>query len=74
MRIERWAPGTEVSLGAAGGLEAFVISGGGEAAGETLRPWSWIRLPEGDRLEATAGPEGARVWIKSGHLKGIAAG
>ncbi len=51
-----------------------MISGGGEAAGETLRPWSWIRLPEGDRLEATAGPEGARVWIKSGHLKGIAAG
>ncbi len=73
VRIERWAPGARVAVEAVGGLEAFVIEGGfAEGAGRYGR-WSWVRLPDGDRLEATAGPEGARVWLKTGHLAGLAA-
>ena len=36
-----------------------------------LGPWDWLRLPVGSALNATAGPEGARVWIKTGHLRHV---
>ena len=29
---------------------------------------AWLRLPVGSVLQAEAGPEGCRVWIKTGHL------
>ena len=50
------------------GVEALVIDGGFEEGGETFVPQSWLRLPAGARLEAVAGPKGARVWVKTGHL------
>ena len=67
--IERWAPGVSRELDAAGGLEVLGIEGGFSEAGDTLSRWDWMRLPVGARFEATAGPEGARVWIKTGHLR-----
>ena len=51
-----------------GGLEMLVIAGSVSESGETLGKGAWLRLPEGDHLSATAGPEGAKVWIKTGHL------
>lgn len=74
VRIERWAPGAAIGLDAPGGLEAFVVEGGFEEGGETFRRWDWLRLPPGARLAATAGPDGAVVWLKSGHLAALAAG
>lgn len=68
VRIEIWAPGATVALDAPGGFEALVIEGGFEEGGETFAPQSWLRLPAGARLEAVAGPQGARVWVKTGHL------
>ncbi len=29
------------------------------------------RVPDGARVAAKAGPEGARVWVKIGHLRTI---
>ena len=37
--------------------------------GEILGKGAWLRLPEGQPLEAKAGPTGAKVWIKTGHLR-----
>ncbi len=68
VRIETWAPGARVALDAPGGLEALTISGGFSESGEAFAAQSWLRLPPGARLDAVAGPEGARVWIKTGHL------
>lgn len=68
VRIERWAPGARVGLPAQDGLEVFVIAGGFSEGGDGFAPWSWLRLPKGAPLEAVAGPEGAEVWIKAGHL------
>ena len=68
VRLETWAPGTRIADTWAGGGEIFVLDGGFEEGGETFAPWDWLRLPPGARLDAVAGPEGARVWIKSGHL------
>ena len=68
--MERWAPGTEITLGNEGGLEALVIKGGFSEGGEDFAPQSWLRLPKGSESQAVAGPDGAQVWIKRGHLSG----
>jgi len=51
-----------------GGVELLVIAGSLTEGDETLRKGAWMRLPEGTALNATAGPDGAKVWIKTGHL------
>ncbi|WP_050927484.1 cupin domain-containing protein [Aestuariivita boseongensis] len=51
-----------------GGGELLVLSGAVTEAGDELVTGSWLRLPDGAALEATAGPEGAMVWMKTGHL------
>ncbi len=68
VRIETWEAGQTVSLDASGGMEVFVIDGAVTEGGDKLGPWDWLRLPVGTSATATAGAEGARVWIKSGHL------
>lgn len=68
VRIELWEPGAPVALDTPGGLELLVLEGSLDWEGEALAEQSWARLPKGDRLSATAGPNGARLWIKSGHL------
>ena len=53
----------------AGGIEMLVIAGSVSVGGETLGKWAWLRLPEGQPLTATAGSDGAKLWIKTGHLR-----
>ncbi len=52
----------------AGGIEMLVIAGSVMEGGEILGKGAWLRLPEGDSLSATAGSDGAKLWIKTGHL------
>ncbi len=52
----------------AGGIEVLVIAGSITEGGETLGKGAWLRLPEGMRLAAKAGPDGAKLWVKTGHL------
>ena len=68
VRIADWAPGAVVPLDAAGGMEVFVLEGSLTEGSDALDRWDWLRLPPGTATTATAGPAGARVWIKSGHL------
>ena len=51
-----------------GGVEMLVIAGSVTDGSDTLEKGAWLRLPEGARLSATAGPDGAKLWIKTGHL------
>ncbi len=68
VRLERWAADTSITLDLPGGIEVLVLEGGFAEGGEKFAPQSWLRLPDGARLTAKAGPGGARVWIKAGHL------
>jgi anti-sigma factor ChrR (cupin superfamily) len=68
VRLERWAAGAELLLELAGGGEFLVLDGAFVEAGETFVAQSWLRLPAGAELRAKAGPAGALVWIKTGHL------
>ena len=68
VRLERWDAEQALNLTPKGGLEIFVLEGGFDEGGETFEEHSWLRLPVGQALEATAGAKGAVVWIKEGHL------
>jgi len=68
VRLERWTPGAAVSLALPGGGEFLVLDGGFAESGEVFAVHSWLRLPCGAELRATAGPQGGTVWVKTGHL------
>jgi anti-sigma factor ChrR (cupin superfamily) len=69
VRIERWAPGSTVTLDTSGGAELLVLEGDAAEGGVQLRALSWLRAPIDSELRAEAGPRGARVWVKTGHLR-----
>jgi hypothetical protein len=71
LRLERWAPGAAITLNLPGGAEALALGGTFDESGESFEPLSWLRLPIGSVPQAKAGPEGCRVWIKTGHLRTI---
>ncbi len=73
VRLERWAGGTPVAVTCAGGMEVFVLAGCFEESGERFSAQSWLRLPDAMPLVATVAPDGALVWIKSGHLADVSA-
>jgi hypothetical protein len=68
VRLERWAPNTDIDRLLPGGGEFLVLAGGFAEGGESFRPQSWLRMPAGARLRATAGASGCRLWAKLGHL------
>jgi hypothetical protein len=68
VRLERWASGAVIDMPVRGGIELLVLDGSFEEAGEEFTRHSWLRLPAGSRLHATAGRGGCKVWIKSDHL------
>ena len=61
-------PGATLEKADAGGVELLVISGSVTEGGDTLAKGSWLRLPEGQQMSVVAGNDGAKVWIKTGHL------
>ena len=62
------APNARIELDVAGGAELLVIDGEVKESGDTLIKQSWLRVPKAGRIEAVAGPEGAKCWMKTGHL------
>jgi anti-sigma factor ChrR (cupin superfamily) len=68
VRLEIWRPNAHVKMRDHKGLEVFALEGGFEEGGEHFVRHSWLRLPPGEDFAAIAGPEGATVWLKSGHL------
>ena len=68
VRTEIWEPGVHVELDLREGGEVLVLDGGFVEGDDTLRQHSWLRIPEGGTLDATAGEAGARVWIKTRHI------
>jgi len=66
--METWAAGAEVEIDLPKGGEFLVLDGSFAEGGDELRKNSWLRLPVGRKLSAVAGPKGAKVWMKTGHL------
>ena len=66
--LERWAPESAIEVALPGGIELFVLDGSFVEGREEFSTHSWLRLPAGANLRATAGRQGCRLWVKSGHL------
>jgi anti-sigma factor ChrR (cupin superfamily) len=50
------------------GAEVLVIEGGLAEAHAHYEPFSWVRFPCGGAAVFTAGPAGATLYLKTGHL------
>jgi hypothetical protein len=66
--LERWAPGAAITMTLPGGAEVLVLDGDFHEGGERFEAQSWLRLPAGSALKANVGPDGCKVWVKTGHL------
>ncbi len=73
VELQLWAPGTNVSIDAPNGIEILVLEGNASERGDSLNKHSWLRLPAGETLKATAGTSGAKVWVKHGNLQNVEA-
>jgi len=60
--------GAAITSQAPGGIEMLVIGGTVTIDGDILEQNAWLRLPDGAALAATAGDQGAKLWMKTGHL------
>jgi len=58
----------ELNNDAEGGIELLVLEGALTAGDDELSRGSWLRLPVGEKLSAKAGTDGAKIWMKTGHL------
>lgn len=69
VNLVRWAPGVSLSEHVhPGGEEMLVLSGAiSDECGE-YPAGTWLRLPRLSRHEPKAGPEGALILLKVGHL------
>ncbi len=72
VQLEAWAADAKIALELPAGGEFLVLTGSFTEAADVLREQSWLRVPMGGRLDATAGSEGARVWVKTRHLRFVA--
>jgi quercetin dioxygenase-like cupin family protein len=61
----------DMSLYAKGGAELFVLEGSLDEQTDTLIKHSWLRLPVNTKIKAKAGCQGAKVWLKTGHLTDV---
>lgn len=68
VRLERWEPDASVILRVPGGIELLVLDGALTEGRDRFERHSWLRLPAGAVLQAMAGVEGCRLWVKTGHL------
>ena len=71
VQIETWDAGAAVQLALPDGAELLVLEGSLTESGDALHRHSWLRIPAGGRLDAVAGAQGARLWLK---LRGLGDG
>ncbi|MEH6546553.1 MAG: cupin domain-containing protein [Sneathiella sp.] len=69
VQMETWEAEAEINLDLPEGGEFLVLDGEFAETGDRFRTHSWLRIPKGGRLNARAGHQGAKVWIKTRHLR-----
>ncbi|CAK9039471.1 Cupin [Durusdinium trenchii] len=64
-------PNAILTLDTENGAELLVLEGEAEESGDALKKHSWLRTPQGGNINARAGANGARLWIKTGHMNRV---
>ena len=67
--LERLRSGQDLALGPVRGAEMLVLDGNLSVDGTRCGVCSWVRVPAGDEPAAVGGPEGATLYVKTGHLR-----
>lgn len=60
--------GAQIVEDVTGGVELLLLEGNLSEGDTRLKAGSWLRLPDGMALRAVAGADGAKLWMKTGHL------
>ena len=63
-----WDTAAETSFSCPGGAEILVLGGEILQDGDVLSEGGWLRLPQDTVAALAAGAQGARFWMKQGHL------
>ncbi|MEM7678446.1 MAG: cupin domain-containing protein [Myxococcota bacterium] len=63
------AAGAEWLLSDTGGAEIIVLAGDASEGDQRLLKHTWLRSPVGRSVRLVSGSAGARVWVKTGHLR-----
>lgn len=69
----RLPAGATVPVHTRGGAELLVLGGDLAEGPAAYARGSWIRLPPGDPARLSAGADGVTLYVKTGHLAGLAA-
>ena len=68
VQLETWDADATVKTAVPEGAELLVLDGSLSESGDALQRHSWLRIPIGGKLDAVAGSQGAKVWVK---LRGL---
>jgi anti-sigma factor ChrR (cupin superfamily) len=71
VRIEAWEANLEVKIDVLGGAELLVLEGSLSSGADQLQTNSWLRVPIDSQIVAQVGEQGAKVWLKTGHLANV---
>lgn len=73
VELQTWPPHASLEQAVPDGAELLVLDGSLHESGDELQRWSWLRIPRRGHLRAIAGAQGARVWVKTRHLRFVTA-
>ena len=64
-------PSACMVINAKGGAELLVLEGSFDEQADTFVKNSWLRVPINSSVNVKAGSNGAKVWLKTGHLTDV---
>jgi quercetin dioxygenase-like cupin family protein len=67
--LQCWPAGHDLMFAMPGGGEILILDGSITQNGEEFGRHDWLRIPVNGAISAKAGKAGARIWIKTGHLR-----
>ena len=73
VELQTWQPNASHEHAVPDGAELLVLDGSLSESSDELQALSWLRIPRGSNVRATAGAQGARVWVKTRHLRFVSA-
>lgn len=73
VQFETWDADATIEMKTPEGAELLVLDGTFTDGDDAMRYQSWLRIPVNGHFNAKTGPNGAKVWIKYGHLRHVTA-
>ena len=68
VRLEIWEKDARIEMDLPEGGEFLVLDGSFSEGADALRKHSWLRVPEGGKLNAVATADQTKVWMKLRHI------